>query len=69
MKYRAMAKWYIFEKAKQAIPDFEWDAERLGSGFGNGKPLTTGQMNKFIETMNDELNRMEDDLRRQRIII
>lgn len=68
MKYRAMAKWYIFEAAKRSIPDYDWDARHLGEGFNDGKPLTTGEMNKFIEVLNDELDHMEQDLHNRKII-
>lgn len=58
MKYRAMAKRFIFDTAKNATPTTE-DGEYLTP---EGKAFTDRQLDKFVDAISRELDRLERKL-------
>lgn len=65
MKYRAMAKHYIYEMAKQSIPTHE----SAGIVSGEVRTFTEGQLSKFVRALNEELEAMRVKLVKKGIIV
>jgi len=65
MRYRAMAKHLIYERAKMQAPPSAEEGERLGAG----RAFTDAQLSKFTEALNQELDKMYQDLLDQNIVV
>jgi hypothetical protein len=67
MKYRAMAKHFIYESAVNREPRSDLDGLVEGH---TGKPeLTPGEYEKFLEAWRTELDKMREKLEIQQIIV